>query len=79
MQFVRRSLWGLALIGALLLVLGLRIGVDRAGGVVLISIATSVLASVFVSAVALERQEFAQVILDLDDRFRLLGVSGRRR
>jgi hypothetical protein len=65
MQFIRRSLWGLALVGALLLVVGLRIGVDRPGGVVFVSIATSVLASVFVSAIALERQEFAQVILDL--------------
>jgi hypothetical protein len=65
MQFVRRSLWGLAVVAGLLLAIGLLIGVGRAGGVVLVSVATSLLASVFVSAVALERQDFAQLVLDL--------------
>lgn len=65
MQFARRSLWGLAVLGTLLLAVGLLIGVDRAGGIVFVSVATSVLASVFVSAVVLEREEFAQIILDL--------------
>src|SRR4051812_25758548 len=65
MQFARRNLWGLALVAALALGIGLLIGVRHAGGAVLVSIATSVLASVFVAAVALEREEFAQVVLDL--------------
>jgi hypothetical protein len=65
MQFARRSLWGMALVAALILIIGLRVGVDRPGGVVLVSVSTSLLASVFVSAVALERQDFAQLILDL--------------
>jgi hypothetical protein len=43
MQFVRRSLWGLALVGGLLLAIGLIIGVDRPGGVVFVSVETSVL------------------------------------
>lgn len=64
-QFRRRSLAGSVAVSALLLALGIATGPSDTFGIVAISLSTGVIASAVVAAVALEREDFAQAILDL--------------
>jgi len=76
LQFKRRTLAFAALASLALLALGWHLGTDTESGTVMLGVATSILASLLVAATALEREEFAQDVLDLgvqrifDDRLK---------
>ena len=63
--FERKSLRLIGCMGLLLLLLGVVLRPTTTTGAIAISIATSLIASVIVAAFALEREAFAQAILDL--------------
>lgn len=63
--FERRSLRLIGLLGLVLLGLGVALSPTSTWGAVSVSIATSLIASVVVAAFALEREAFAQTMMDL--------------
>lgn len=63
-QFRRRGLRYAGIGSLLLLGLGVVAGPTETLGAVCVSLATSILASILVAAVALEREEFAQLLMD---------------
>lgn len=64
-SFERRSLRLIGFIGVLLLLIGVLIKPTSTWGAVAVSIGTSLIASVIVAAYALEREAFAQALMDL--------------
>lgn len=63
-QFRRRGLRYAGIASLLLLGLGVVVGPTETWGAVCVSFATSILASILVAAIALEREEFAQILMD---------------
>ncbi|HEX8103245.1 MAG TPA: hypothetical protein VF533_11580 [Solirubrobacteraceae bacterium] len=63
--FERRSLQLLGVIAVIAIAFGVNVGPTTAAGAVLVSVGTSLAASVIVAAFALEREAFAQLIMDL--------------